>query len=78
MKNEYDFSGGERGRFFKPDAEINLPVYLNADVFAFVQNIAKKKNSDVSVVVNQLIHSDMQIAECVAEEPAEYKAKPEE
>lgn len=75
MKNEYDFSGGERGRFFKPDVEINRPVYLNADVLAFVQNIAKKKNSDVSVVVNQLIHSDMQIAECVAEEPADYKTK---
>jgi hypothetical protein len=75
MKNEYDFSGGKRGRFFKPDAEINLPVYLNADVLAFVQNIAKKKNSDVSVVVNQLIHSDMQIAECVAESPADYKTK---
>ena len=63
MKNEYDFSGGERGRFYKPGAEVNLPVYLNADVFTFVQNIAKKKNSDVSKVVNQLIHSDMQIAE---------------
>jgi len=75
MKDEYDFSGGERGRFSEPDAELNLPVYLNADVFAFVQNIAKKKNSDVSGVVNQLIHSDMEIAECVAEESGEYKTK---
>lgn len=77
MKNEYDFSGGVRGRFYKPDAETNLPVYLNADVLAFVQDIAKKKNSDVSMIVNQLIHSDMQIAECVAEEPGEYKTKSE-
>ncbi len=65
MKDEYDFSSGERGRFYKENAEFNLPVYLNADVFAFVRNIAKKKNSDISRVVNQLIHSDMQIAETV-------------
>jgi len=75
MKDEYDFLGGERGRFYKPDAETNLPVYLNADVFAFVQNVAKKKNSDVSKVVNQLIYSDMQIADCVAEESGEYEIK---
>lgn len=76
MKNEYDFSGGERGRFFKPGAGINRPVYLNADTFAFVNSIAKKKHSDVSVVVNELIHSDMKIAECVAEEQGDdYKTK---
>ena len=65
MKNEYDFSSGERGRFYKPDVEYNLPIYLNADVFAFVHSVAKKKNSDISCVVNQLIHSDMQIAKTV-------------
>ncbi len=65
MKSEYDFSKGTRGRFYQKNAEFNLPVYLNADVFTFVHNIAKKKNSDISRVVNQLIHSDMQIAETV-------------
>ena len=65
MKNEYDFSSGERGRFHKPDAELNLPVYLDADVLAFVHDIAKKKKNDISGVVNQLIHSDMKIAETV-------------
>jgi hypothetical protein len=32
MKKEYDFSKGERGRFFRPDAELNIPVYLEPDV----------------------------------------------
>lgn len=32
MKREYDFSKGRRGRFFRPDAELNLPVYLEPDV----------------------------------------------
>ncbi len=32
MKREYDFSKGERGKFFRPNAELNLPVYLDPDV----------------------------------------------
>ena len=32
MKKEYDFSKGERGKFYRPGAEINLPIYLEPDV----------------------------------------------
>jgi len=27
MKPEYDFSKGERGRFFRPDADMRLAIY---------------------------------------------------
>lgn len=32
MKKEYDFSKGERRKFYKPDAEMQLPIYLDADL----------------------------------------------
>ncbi len=32
MKKEYDFSKGERGKFYRPDAKLNLPVYLEPDL----------------------------------------------
>lgn len=32
MKQEYDFSKGERGKFFRPNIQLNLPVYLEPDV----------------------------------------------
>jgi len=32
MKKEYDFSQGERGKFFRPGAKLNLPVYLEPDL----------------------------------------------
>ena len=32
MKKEYDFSKGERGKFFRPGARLNLPVYLEPDL----------------------------------------------
>ena len=65
MKKEYDFSQGERGKFYKPNVKLNIPVYLDDDVFVFINNIAKEKESDISLIVNQLIHSDMQIAKTI-------------
>jgi hypothetical protein len=32
MKKEYNFSKGERGRFFRLEATLNVPVYLDQDV----------------------------------------------
>jgi hypothetical protein len=28
MKKEYDFSKGVRGKFYKPEIQLNIPVYL--------------------------------------------------
>jgi hypothetical protein len=65
MKREYDFSKGERGKFFRPDAELNLPVYLDSEVMTFVEAIAKKRKSDISSVVNELLRGDMAVAKVV-------------
>lgn len=62
MRKEYDFSKGERGKFFRKDAEFNLPVYLDADNLSFIATIAKRKKSDISEVVNDLIRSDKDLA----------------
>jgi hypothetical protein len=35
MKNEYDFSAGERGKFYRPDARLNLPIYLEEEVLGY-------------------------------------------
>lgn len=65
MKKEYDFSKAERGKFYRPDIKLNLPVYLDDEAFAFVDTIAKNKNTDVSSVVNELIRTDMKLAEVI-------------
>ena len=36
MKPEYDFSKGVRGKFFRSDAELRLPIYLNPDIQAYL------------------------------------------
>ena len=65
MKKEYDFTKGERGKFYRPDIRLNLPVYLEKEVLAFVEKLAKKRNQDISFIVNQLLRGDMQIAELI-------------
>ena len=63
MREEYDFSKGERGKFFRPDVKLNIPIYLDDEVSAFVDKIALKKGVDRSSVVNELLRSDMKIVE---------------
>jgi hypothetical protein len=63
MREEYDFSKGERGKFLRQDMKLNVPIYLDDEVSAFVEKIALKKGVDRSSVVNELLKSDMKIAE---------------
>ncbi len=65
MEKEYDFSKGERGKFYRRKAKLNLPIYLNPEALSFVESIAEKKKTDISTVVNDLIRTDMKIAEYV-------------
>jgi hypothetical protein len=55
MKKEYDFSGGERGKFYRPDVRLNLPIYLEEDISEFIQNYATRKKIDRQTVVNRML-----------------------
>ena len=65
MRDEYDFSKAERGKFYRPDAKLNLPIYLDDEVMAFVEKIANKKGTDMSSVVNMILRGDMHISEAM-------------
>jgi hypothetical protein len=65
MRKEYDFSKGERGKFYRPDIKLNIPIYLDEEVSAFVDKIASKKRIDRSSVVNELLRGDIKIAEAI-------------
>jgi hypothetical protein len=63
MKKEYDFSKGERGKFYNADAEFNLPIYLEPEIAEFVEKLAVEKNTDRSRIVNMLLKKDKEIIE---------------
>ncbi|MFP4332238.1 MAG: hypothetical protein ACOCP1_01925 [Campylobacterales bacterium] len=69
MKKEYDFSKGEKGKFYHPTAKFSIPIYLDKDIEEFVLKIAEKKKSDVSSIVNQILAKDRELAELVAVKP---------
>ena len=65
MKKEYDFSKGERRKFYRPDVKLNIPIYLDEEVITFIEDIANKKGTDFSSVANQLLRSNMQLVEAI-------------
>ncbi len=60
MKAEYDFSQGEQGKFYNPDAVFEFPVYVEPDVNAFMTELAQKKGIEVEVLVNEWLRSRIQ------------------
>ena len=65
MKNEYDFSKGERGKFFRKGARLNLPVYLDDEVQSYLQERAKSKGVEVTQLVNEMLRQDIKLIEAV-------------
>jgi hypothetical protein len=65
MKTEYDFSKGERGKFYNPDAQFSLPVYLEPDIEAFLHKYAKAKNIDVQKIVNMWLRNNIKSMEAI-------------
>jgi hypothetical protein len=65
MKPEYDFSKCERGKFFRPNAELRLPIYLNAEVQAYLAERAAQKGIPLGEMVNALLKQEIQIIESV-------------
>ena len=60
-----EYIDGERGKFYRPYAKLNLPIYLDDEVFAFIEEIANKKGTFFAIVSNQLLRSNMQLAEAI-------------
>ena len=58
MKEEYDFSNAERGKFYRPDAQLNIPVYLDQDIENWFTEKAKAKGVDLQSLVNELLRKD--------------------
>lgn len=65
MKQEYDFSKGERGKFFRENARLNLPVYLDEEVQTYLQERAKSKGVEVAKLVNEMLKQDIKLIEAV-------------
>jgi hypothetical protein len=63
MPAEIDFSKGSRGKFFKPGSSLHLPVYLDADVQAYLAERATARGIEIAQLVNELLKKDIELIE---------------
>lgn len=65
MKAGYDFSKGEHGEFYAPDAEFSFPVYLEPDVDDFMSQLADEQEVDLQELVNEWLRVNIKLIQSV-------------
>jgi hypothetical protein len=55
------FSGGTRGKFYRPGAQLLLPIHLEANVQNTLAALANAKGVDLSAFVNELLKKDIEL-----------------
>ena len=66
MKEEYDFRKGVRGKFYRPDAELHIPVYLEPDIAEFLHKLSEKKGVEVDTIVNDWLRRNIGLVRSVS------------
>ena len=61
MPQEIDFSGGKRGKFYRANAQVQLPIHLESSVQNTLAALANAKGVDLSVFVNDLLKKDIEL-----------------
>jgi len=65
MKKDNDFSKGVRGKFYRQNVRLNLPIYLDKDIADFVQKCAERKKVDSQTVVNAMLRGNKEIIQAL-------------
>jgi hypothetical protein len=65
MKEEYDFSNAEQGKFYVPVEDIQLPIYLDKDIIQYLNEKCLTTQESLQLLVNDLLRKDIEIAKRV-------------
>ncbi|MCJ8273959.1 MAG: hypothetical protein MJK04_31735 [Psychrosphaera sp.] len=68
MKDEYDFSNAEQGKFYRPIEALDIPIYLDKEVKDFFIQKRQKQGEPFSLneVINSLLKKDIEISKKLA------------
>jgi hypothetical protein len=66
MKEEYDFSNAEQGKFYVPVEDVQLPIYLDKDIIQYLNEKNLTTQESLQSLVNDLLRKDIEIAKRVA------------
>ncbi len=63
MKNEYDFSSAERGKFYHRDARLIPPVRLDPEILSYLSARADALDKSLDELVNDLLRKEIELIE---------------
>lgn len=61
VKNEYDFSKAQRGKFYRADSILGPPIHLEPEVLAYLTARAEARGVSLSELVNTLLKKDIEL-----------------
>jgi hypothetical protein len=65
MPAEIDFSKAEVGKFYRPNAVLHIPLYLDQHVQAWLLEKAGSKGVPVEDIANELLRREIEIIEAM-------------
>ena len=63
MKDEYDISNAQQGKFYNPDLRLIPPVRLDPQVLDFLVKRAEAKGTTLNELLNALLKKDIELIE---------------
>ena len=68
MKDEYDFTNAEQGKFYRPLEELDIPIYLDREIKEFFIKKIRDKGRQFSLneTINALLKKDIEISNKLA------------
>lgn len=66
MKKEYDFSKAQKGKFYRKNASLKLPIYLDAELQKFFGTIAERQGTDIEKIINKVIRKEVELLRQIA------------
>lgn len=68
MKTHYDFSKGEKGKFYVPEDEFESPIYLDKSNQNYFMNLADTKKIGLSKLINNILKKDKSLLNIIYSE----------
>lgn len=66
MKDEYDFTNAEQGKFYVPIDEVQMPIYLDQDVLQYVNQKCDFDADRIRSLINDWLRKDIEIAKRIS------------
>ena len=69
MTEQFDFSKGERGKFYRQDAVLHIPIYLDPDVEQAIQAMAESTGQNMGALINDWLRNNIDLIHSVQPAP---------